>query len=127
MIRSTCRRWSTPCCLLDRPEFADVPGSAAVRLLYAPPLVDQGAARHVHLALGAAGSPSLHLGPLDIDWRDGLDEPLVGRAVRDRGPDVVQSLVAGAGLKYRRLYLEMDAVLDRDLHRRPHDDSQGAP
>src|SRR6202163_1574167 len=38
-----------------------VPGLAAVRLFHAPPLVDQGAACHLHAALGAAGGPSLHL------------------------------------------------------------------
>src|SRR5262249_17965635 len=106
---------------------ADVRGLAAVRLLYAAPLVDQGAVRRLHAALGTAGGPSFYLCPLDTDRRAGPGEPLIAGAVRDRRPDVVQSLVARAWLEYRLLHLEMDAVLDRDFHRRANDDPEGAP
>ena len=66
------RRWSTRCCSsalgVNVKMFLAL---AAVGLLHAPPLVDQGPAGDLHAALGAAGDPGLHLDPLDADRRDG--------------------------------------------------------
>src|ERR1700680_2422708 len=65
-----------------RRECEDVSGLAAVRLLSAPTLVDQGIAGRLCVALGARGDPSLHLAPLDADRRAGFGRrPVVG-AVR---------------------------------------------
>src|SRR5215472_15910418 len=102
-----------------RGEREDVFGTAAVRLLHAPPVVDQGAAGHLYFALGARDGTSLHLVPLDADRRAGFGRRGSVGAVRDRRTDLVQSPLAGARLRHHRLCLEMDAVLDRDLPRRP--------
>ena len=114
-----------PALCRPRREREDVPGLAAVRLLHAPALVDQSLAGSLYFALGAGGDPGLHLVPLDADRRAGLGRrPLVG-AVRDRRSDLVQSPLARTRIEHRRLYLEMDAVLDPDLPRRPDDDPAG--
>src|SRR5262245_31104473 len=54
-----------------RRERENVFGLAAVRLLHAPPAVDQGPADHLYSALGAAGSSCLSFLPLDAYRRAG--------------------------------------------------------
>ena len=62
---------------------------AAVRLLPAPPLVDQGLAGRLYFALGDRGGPSLRLVSLDAA-AGGFGQRRIVGAVRDRGSDVVQ-------------------------------------
>jgi multiple sugar transport system permease protein len=57
-----------------------------------------------------------------------IGEPRAGRrrivgAARHRRPGLVRSPLARARIEHYRLYLEMDAVLDRDLPCRPDEDS----
>src|SRR6266404_136420 len=73
-----------------RRERENVPGLAAVRLLYAPTLVDQGLAGRLYFALGARGGTSLRLVPLDADRRAGSGRRRIVGAVRDRWSDLVQ-------------------------------------
>ena len=71
-------------------EREDVPRLAAVRLLHASPLVDQGAASRLHSALGDAGDSGVRLLPLDADRRGGFSQQRLVGAVRDSRPDLVQ-------------------------------------
>src|SRR5262249_5830810 len=102
-----------------------VPGPAAVGLLLAASAVDQGSAGHLPAALGIAGDAGLYFIPLDADWRAGSRERLATGALWHRWPDLVQSPGARAWIEYYRLHVEMDAVLDRGLSRRPDGDSPG--
>src|SRR5919109_1205432 len=108
-----------------RCERDDVLGVAAVRLLPATPLVDQGSALGLRVALDAPRRPSLHLVSLDAGRRGRSGRSRAGGAVRRRRSDLVQSLAAGAWSEHRRLRLEVDAVLDRRLSRRPNGHSPG--
>src|SRR5579859_1810499 len=105
-----------------RREREDVPGPAVVGLLLAPPMVDQGVAGALYVALADRDGTGLRLISLDADRPARPARRPVIRATRDRRPVVAQQSRARARLGHRRLYLEMDAVLDGDLYRRPDDD-----
>ena len=76
-----------------RREREDVPGPAALRVLPAPPLVDQGFAGCLRFALADSGGRSLHLIPLDAATRRFGRRPVVG-AVRHRRLGVGANVVA---------------------------------
>src|ERR1700741_5372326 len=86
-----------------RCEREDVPGLAAVRLLPAPPLVDQSTACRLCFALADRGGTGLRLVLLDAAT-GGLGQWCVVGAVWDRRPDVVQRPLARPRLKYCCLY-----------------------
>src|SRR5208282_5522161 len=107
-----------------RCECENVSGLAAVRLLPAPPLVDQGFAGGIYFALGDRGGPSVRLVSLDAAAGRFGQWSIVG-ALRDRRSALVQRTLAWARIEHRRVYLEMDAVLDRNIPRRADEDSSG--
>src|SRR6516162_3177165 len=76
-----------------RREREDVPGPAALRVLPAPPLVDQGFAGCLRFALANSGGTSLHFIPLDAATRGFGRWPVIG-AVRHRRLGVGANVVA---------------------------------
>src|SRR5271169_4128378 len=73
-----------------RCEFEDVFGAAAVRFLLAAPLVDQGLAGSLYLALADRDGAGLRLIPLDADRPARLARRSAIGAVWDRWPHLVQ-------------------------------------
>src|SRR5262249_45407171 len=105
-----------------RCEFQDVLGLAAIRLLPAPVLVDQGPVSRLYLTVADSGSAGRHLFPLDAA-ATGLDRWLVVCAIRHRGSHLVERSLARDRSKCRRLHMEVDAILDRDFPCRSDDNS----
>ena len=117
--------WSTRAVRRPRREREDVPGVAAVRLLHASRAGGSGPARGLHAALGAAGAARLPLLPLDADRRAGAGRTACCASC-SASTDRSGSTTAGwRWAQHRRLYLEVDAVLDADLPGRPDGDPAG--
>ena len=106
-------------------QCEDDPGPAAVRFFHAPAAMDQGPACRLHAALGDLGDPGLYLVPLDAGQRAGFHQQLSATGCRGRGSAVAEQPAACPRGEYRRLYLEMAAVLDAGPARGPHGDPAG--
>src|SRR5262249_2119193 len=100
------------------PEVAA--GAAAVGLLHAQGLVDEGPAADLHAALGGAGAAELPVHQLVAERAMESDRHHTRERGSGRWAALARQSLPGAGFGHLWPYLEMAAVLDADLPRRPH-------